>query len=222
MDYSVDELIGLDVVGFRSHSNPNNLCSDGSVSDVAQSALAGDRALNTGLINFDSPANGTRDPRNPAGLSVRFHQPVINGPGSDLVFFEIQSVIYPVEGDHFFVHPLEPAEGLHSHLVRRFDITLKSENALPVAPFRVFVFESPCGTLEDLSRPQRQQRSLALSFSALAVGIDLSSLGYAEGAAVQGLRFEDAGDDGDIVDPVFIAGLPWTPSPPMAKTAAPH
>jgi hypothetical protein len=214
--YLADELIGLDIVGFRSESNPNNLCWDEAPPADPTIALAGDRALNTGVINFDSADQPSTEPN---GLSVRFHRPIVNGPGPDVVFFEIQSVIYPVEGDHFLVHPLAPEEGLHPYLVRRFDITLKSKNALQVAPFRVFVFESPSRTLQELCRFQQQQRSLALSFSALAVGIDLSFLGYAEGAAVEGLRFEDAGDDEDIVDPVFIAGLPWEAPAQAAMTA---
>ena len=42
----------------------------------------------------------------------------------------------------------------------------------------------------------------------LAVGIDLSDLGYPEGATVDGIFIQDVLDDGNQVDPVFIAGLP--------------
>ena len=49
-----------------------------------------------------------------------------------------------------------------------------------------------------------------------AVGIDLSDLGYAAGAACVGLFFQDAADDKAIIDPTFIAGLP-----PLPRDAAP-
>ena len=42
----------------------------------------------------------------------------------------------------------------------------------------------------------------------LAVGIDLSDLGYPPGAAVDGIFIQDVLDDGNQVDPVFIAGPP--------------
>jgi hypothetical protein len=60
---------------------------------------------------------------------------------------------------------------------------------------------------ELLSHPTERSRP-ALRFRALAVGIDLSDLGYAANAEVPGLFFQDALDDGHQVDPVFIAGLP--------------
>ena len=45
----------------------------------------------------------------------------------------------------------------------------------------------------------------------LAVALDLSDLGYAPGASVDGLFLQDAQDAGSprhLVDPTFIAGLP--------------
>ena len=45
----------------------------------------------------------------------------------------------------------------------------------------------------------------------IVVGIDLSDLGYSIGAQVEGLFLQDAADDNDSFDPVFIAGLPATP-----------
>ena len=44
----------------------------------------------------------------------------------------------------------------------------------------------------------------------IAVGIDLSDLGYCLGAKVEGLFLEDAADDNDSFDSVFIADLPTT------------
>ena len=47
----------------------------------------------------------------------------------------------------------------------------------------------------------------ALSARVFVFGIDLSDLGYAQGARVEGLFFQDMMDDDTYVDPVFIAGL---------------
>jgi hypothetical protein len=47
-----------------------------------------------------------------------------------------------------------------------------------------------------------------IKFRGLAVGIDLSDLGYTAGETVEGLFFQDALDDKHYVDPVFIGGLP--------------
>ena len=47
-----------------------------------------------------------------------------------------------------------------------------------------------------------------LNSRALAVGIDLSDLGFEEGEEVTGLFFQDANDDLNHVDPIVIRGLP--------------
>lgn len=222
MTYSAEELIGIDVLHYMALSNHANLGSDqeelGNITDL----IAGDRALNTGLFNFDrdikQPVDSPRivdDYRKYPGLAVEFQQPLINGPGPDLVLFEVQSIIYPPEGDHFRVSPLQPGAGLKAHLVTKFDITLNSKNALQVAPFRVFSSDvTPKSLAELTSASYRRGNSMPLPFFALAVGIDLSDLGYAEGAAVPGLFFEDANRKPTVyIDPVFIGGFPTLTTP---------
>jgi hypothetical protein len=182
--------------------------------------LEQDFALNTGLLN---PGGRTAEERNRPvpddfrtrpGMAFRFREPVINGPGPDVVLFELQSPVYPIEGDRFRVGPLETGEPtLHDHLVTCFDITLRSRNALTVQPFQLSHLSRVPQSLEELSHPSQGLTShFSLDFSALAVGIDLSDLGYPEHAAVTGLFIEDAHDDDNIVDPVLIGGLPW-PAP---------
>lgn len=45
----------------------------------------------------------------------------------------------------------------------------------------------------------------------VAVGIDLSDLGYSLGSKVEGLFLQDAADDNDSFNSVFTAGFPTTP-----------
>ncbi|SFI28779.1 FecR family protein [Planctomicrobium piriforme] len=212
--YAVDELIGVDVLHFAAGRNTHNVTWDREYPADPASTLSGDVALTTGLLNpggrrEETAATPIDDFRQRQGLAIQFREPIKNGPGPDVVLFEIQSPIYPAEGDHFRVSPLQPEAGLHEHRVDRFDITLKSRDARQVAPFRLSHFQNAPKSLDDLKHPEpRSTDSFALPFSALAVGIDLSDLGYPPESPVAGLFFEDAGDDEHYFDPVFIAGLP--------------
>src|SRR5690606_21587526 len=119
--------------------------------------------------------------------AIQFHRPVINGPGPDVVLFEVQSIVYPPEGDHFRVSPIENGPGLHSHDVLKFDITLNSAKARQVNAFSVVRLSSAAHCIEDLSAVQKSKGlPLTLPFSAIAVGIDLSDLGYDDNAEVSG------------------------------------
>lgn len=75
--------------------------------------------------------------------------------------------------------------------------------------FDLLFYREPATTLNALMSGVVERRPQTLQFRALAVGIDLSDLGYPDGAAVDGLFFQDALDDQHVVDPVFIAGLPF-------------
>ncbi|WP_437222875.1 FecR domain-containing protein [Planctomicrobium sp. SH661] len=217
--YPVDELIGIELLHFSSFSNPNSLASDVDLPADVTELLTHDRALNTGVINFDHDPDRPRaaeenwsDYHNKPGLAVRFHEPVTNSPGPDVVLFEVQSVVYPHEGDRFRVSPIEAEAGTRAHLITKFDISLNTANAREVAPFRVFTFKQVPKSLDDLTSGQataRRGAEMSLPFYALAVGIDLSDLGYAEGAKVPGLFFENASQDRNhVLDPVFIGGFP--------------
>jgi len=224
--YPVEELIGIDLLHFRTQTNRNSVASDQETLKNVEELITRDRALNTGIINFDQEPGAKdtdgipADYRKKPGMAIQFHQPVRNDPGPDVVLFEIQSVVYPAEGDHFRVSPLHRGPGLHPHLVTRYDITLNSRNAREVAPFRVFTFDSEMKSIKDLAKASaRRGGGMSLPFYALAVGIDLSDLGYPAGAEVSGLFFEDANHKSFVViDPVFIGGFPSLNAvPPTAK-----
>ena len=217
--YLVEELIGSELIHFRSGNNHHNIIREQGSEATRSNALDNNWLLQSGIINpggsvtplSAAPVLGdsraSRDELTP-GMAVRFATPVTNGPGADVVLFEIQSVVDPQRGDAFHVTPLPFESGRRSTTVTRYDITMTSADALPVADFDQLYFEEPPHTPADLDELQAGQRQPAIRFQALAVGIDLSDLGLAEGETVEGLFIQDALDDDHMVDPVIIAGLP--------------
>ncbi len=217
--YPAGDLIGVKVTHFRARSNGHNIAVAASARDARVETLESDRLLNTGVINpggSESPL--TMDPQaDTPGMAVRFRQSVVNGPGPDVVFFDLQSVVDPPYGDAFHISPLKFAPGLRSHSIRRYDITMVSPEARSLVAFDLRYFAAPPWTLDDLLNKPTGHRHPPLRFRGLAVGIDLSDLGYPEHAEVDGLFFQDTLDDDHQVDPVFIAGLPVKTTKDVAR-----
>ncbi len=221
VEYSFDQLIPAEVVWFQSANaiDRSGHLAAGEAFPNPVSQLLADPNLNSGLINpggsvqplASSPVmNVPPDPAvaNTPGFAVQFRAPIVNGPGPDVVFFELQTFSNPLDGDAFHVSPLEFAPGRKSHTVRVYDLTMTSRESLRLAPFSLYRYSRPIGLLAELSSATSVRASPGTRFHALAVGIDLSDLGFAEGEQVAGLFFQDAGDDDHLVDPVFIGGLP--------------
>ena len=217
--FAVSDLIGVKVIHFRCGMNNANVAVPIGYDGDRLAALELDASLHTGLLNpggaveplHEDPVLSTAGEEgtdSTPGLGVRFRRPVVNKPGPDVVFFELQSVVNPPQGDAFHVSPLRFNGGQRSWTVRRFDIAMTSREALQLPAFDLFFFKRPATSLESLITGEVDRRVPTLRFRALAVGIDLSDLGYAAGERVEGLFFQDALDDNSIVDPVFIAGLP--------------
>lgn len=222
VEYPVDQLIGVEVTYFRGGRSSQHLSVPVSeATDTRRQRLdllESDRLLHTGILNMggsETPLN--QDPVLTAadvsdttpGMAIRFRSPVINGVGPDVVFFELQSVVNPPDGDAFHVSPIRFGPGLQSLTVRRYDITLHSEQAISIPSFDLFQSATSAGSLEELLDGTYTKRKSTIPFFAVAVGIDLSDLGYAGGAEVRELFFQDASDDVEHqVDPVFIGGLP--------------
>lgn len=229
-EYHVDELIGIDVVHFRGGSDANLItCEqqrdpiDSTLSELPRSHYADrDRHLCSGLIN----PGGSRTPltENPVlgdeansgsgtpGFAIRFQRPVVNSAGPDVVFFELQVIIHPEQGDAFHVSPLQFTDGLRTHTIESYDIDLASPESKFLTPFRLYRFSETPTSLGMLNRlPHAGGTIHSVRAKVIAVGIDLSDLGYAAGAEVNGLFFQDVQDDENRIDPVFIGGLPPTP-----------
>lgn len=212
--YSANDLIPIELTSFNAANDPgpySHIISGGSV-PARRASLLEDLALNTGIINPGgslTPLSGPFDPEATPGFRIRFARPVTNGPGPDIVLFELQNPSYPPEGDAFHVSPLSWGDGQRSFTVDRYDLMLTSAEALPVSSFHHFVTKgTQITSLEELENAEGASSKPILSFNALAAGIDLSDLGFQEGAQVDELFFQDAMGDLHLFDPVLIMGLP--------------
>ena len=217
--FDAARLIGVRVAHFRSQDGTNLAVPAGSEPPPVgrRDRLLCDRLLNTGLLNLgavrQAPSISPRldGPNATAGLAVLFDRPVVNLPGDDVVVFELQcKANSPPGGDAFHVSPLRFAPGLRAVTVKAFDIPFDDSRALPLAAFDLYRLEQPPAALKDLqTAPVRKAGSVTSgTFRVLAVGIDLSELGYAGGVSVNGLFFQDDAGAAGQVDPVLIAGLP--------------
>lgn len=221
---TADELIPVQVVSFRGDPAPERngyTCGFHEKPERPEDLLE-DRKLVTGLINF----GGQPQPMNPQelnslrtqggasappGLGIRFRSPVVNIPGPDVVLFEVQPFGNPVEGDPFHVYPVSDRPDLKSVTIRQFDLILNSPTVRGVDPLWSHRSQQVANSLEDL---RNLETPIIIDvghshFQVIAVGIDLSDLGYAEGEDVEELFFQHAsGPDGHKLDPVMIVGLP--------------
>jgi hypothetical protein len=226
--YDVADLIGVQLLHFHANRNRNNLTLPGGdnvstellrLAPARRGLLEEDRLLTTGVIN----PGGTSHPLThdavltpdaigavpTPGLAIAFSQPVLNDAGPDVIFFELQMLTDPPEGDAFHVSPLRFTPDLHTHTVTAYDIDSLSPASQLLARFRLFTFDTLPGSLDELlTLPTNMGNLLPVRAKANAVAIDLSDLGYAEGATCDGLFFQDADDNQTTIDPVFIAGLP--------------
>lgn len=220
--YQAKELSLVDVTHFSSFSVTSNGACLGALPEKLTHLLTDNYFLTSGITNFSRPsdpyvlASDFTKFRERYGMAVEFHTPVVNHPGPDIVIFELQSAAYPASGDPFYVSPIENGPGLRTHLVERFDVTLNSTNSMRVAPVSSIVYDEPIRSLDQMSAKNVVRASkLNMPFYALAVGIDLSDLGYPEGATVKGLFLEDPEDEEHVVvDIVLIGGLPELPTLP--------
>lgn len=230
--YSVEELIPIEVTSFQGETEPERSghLSGGPERPERPQKWMEDRKLHTGFLNIggqEQPLDhdpiineeGADLPAGTPGLGVRFRSPVVNRPGPDLVFFDVQHFLQTLEGDPFHVSPLHFRPGLQTLTVRRYDLTVSSPESLVVLPFWRHKYPQPIRSLAELGTvaSQANLRSMPIPVQAIAVGIDLSHLGYAEGEEVEELFFQHALPERvensqtgipSRVDPVFIAGFP--------------
>lgn len=212
-DVAVDDLIAARVTWFKTTEPRAFLCGTATL-PKSNAAWLTDHSLVTGVINPD----GSREPltNDPVlegklgtpGMAIQFDRPVVNDPGADIVFFDLQTFGNPPDGDAFHVSPLKFREGLKSHTVKTYDLTMESPEAQVLTNFHVHFFATAVESLSKLNAIDYSSQKQSNKFRGLAVGIDLSDMGYAAGETVEGLFIQDALDDGHRVDPVFIAGLP--------------
>lgn len=225
--YSYEDLIPVDVTSFRGDPQvePNGyLCGYINAPPFPGDAL-NDRKLVTGLINFGGqPGQLTNRPlrpeeyadvsSRPPGLGIRFRTPVVNHLGPDLVLFDIQTPLNLADGDPFHLYPISHRDDLKPITVTNFDLTIESGGVRSVAPVWSHRYDVEATSIDDIRGRNAEIRVDVghLHFQVIAVGIDLTEMGYAEGELVEELFLQHASDpDGPKVDPTMIVGLPPLP-----------
>ncbi len=225
--YGVDELIPAEVMHYNGPGNAFVTVSakvgiETYVDAATRARLTGlDHSLCSGIINAggqvepleidpvfstDTASDTTVTP----GLGIRFQQPVTNSAGPDIIVFELQNILHSERGDPFHVSPLKFEPGLHSYTIRNYDIDTSSPQSRFLSPFfllRAKDDEKGIASLDEMLSTEYYPELHAVPAKILAVTIDLTDLGYAEGFNVDGLFFQDAWDDSNYFDPVHIAGL---------------
>jgi len=221
--YPVEQLIPVELTYFKANPgvNANGHIAAGKSLDESRIQVLSDAALNTGVINpggSQQPLTANpvmrivedKNQLNTPGLAIRFRTPIKNGPGPDIVFFELQTLSNPPEGDAFHISPLDFVQERKSYTIRSYDLTMLSSEAKKISRFHLYLFHQNIASLDELQTIWYEQKPShnRLRFRAIAVGIDLSDLGYLPGEQVEELFIQDAMDDNSFVDPVFIGGLP--------------
>jgi hypothetical protein len=205
------DFVGVDVFHWHAASNTNSAYSPGATDPGAgnRASLMEDLSLNTGLINPGAlggantlsaaqqaslgPANNTIN-----GLGVTFEGGLLNGPGIDLVVFEIAPT--SAEVDSFYVNRIDGIVG--SLLIEAADYSLSGANSAGST------VTTNSGSLSLLESTATWTAGTASTQTWNAVGIDLSDLGYLPFQIAPGLHFSGA-----TVDFVAIAALPFAQVP---------
>ncbi len=214
--YDPAHLIPSQVEQFRSAEVNNVIAPPGTPTPDARARifLLGDTKLNSGIINpggqRETPAAAATDEM--PGVVVRFAKPLVNRPGDDLVVFEIQRGDSPFSGDVLHVVPVDGAESVRPITIRSFDVTYDHPAAREVLPFTRHPAQKPTIDVPFHEAALKPNGSIG-QFTALAVGIDLSRLGYSADAEVERLMLQSTGPGTAMVDLVLVAGLPEAVAP---------
>ena len=148
--------------------------------------LTGDFQLDTGV---------TQPSVSPDAATLAFSPPLVNGPGPDLVVFELDSTRV---GDAFYV-----SVGEANHVV------LESSWGTPVHLVDVDAYdrtESVPTTIEDLENGSFTLIATSMDHPVVGTAIDLTDLGIAPTAPVETINFGSFGSFASI-DPVLFMGI---------------
>ncbi|QDT20194.1 FecR family protein [Gimesia chilikensis] len=161
----------------------------------------GEKEIHQG--EFQLGRNGT------PGMNLVFEQPVVNGPGPDMIIFDAQSIAHSLEGDVFHLYPQTNHPTARPMTVRKYDIDGHSEQAQIMTGCRLTQL-SPDFADDGTPLPivARSQLVHQVPSRLFAVGIDLDDMQIPPGGSITGLFLQDAQDDADRIDPVVIVGLP--------------
>ncbi len=214
--YDAEKLVLARVTHFASPSTSVLVVPGGcpAPTEAERSRLLG-LTLNAGLFNPGGqvePFSGDDSAPEPAsrpGVGLVFDEPIVNRPGDDIVLFELQrKQNSPLEGDPVHVGPLEGRAGLRTLTISAYDLQFDHPKAQYPGDFCLWRLSKAPASLAELEKGTVSKAGGVDGFKALAVGIDLSDLGYAEGEAVEGLFCQNTLPGDPAVDLVCVAGLP--------------
>lgn len=220
LTYLFDELIGCDVTSFCERGSPAtvNFVSPQDYAGTKQDLRLHDDSFLTGILNPGGavkphtgevvlPGPGVSRESLTPGMTLRFHEPVKNSIGPDLVIFDEQTAIHPLEGDAFHLRPLKMRAGMRPVTVRRFDIGMLSPEAKPMMAFDLLKTDRVAVSLDELFEMPTTPSFVSLNYRVLGTCVDLSSMGVPLGESIQELFLQDALNDEFRIDPVMIAGF---------------
>jgi len=221
--YPIAELLNLRLTHFSTSYDATIWTPDSSTFPPTgtRHTYIEDATLNTAVTNpgVGSGLTGppiTNDPaNNTPGMILSFPGMIINGPGADFVLIEADN---DANRDPFVVSAL-PYDGSLSPIVigaaDYFRVT--DENGINInLGFQTrdaLIGGHGAYSLDQLeAAPLTGGTNYGPEFGLYGVLIDLSDLGLPEGGFLSGLFIQSA-DGSNLVDPVFVAAIPFVPEP---------
>lgn len=228
--YQFNELIGGDVISFCELGAPvtTNLILpldfDGERADLCRH----DNSFLTGILNpggarrpflgeVQTPATSENPTSWTPGMTIRFRSPVVNSPGPDILIFDAQTAIHPLEGDFYHVRPLTMKAGHTATSIRQLEIDMLSPASIPMQKFILLETSTAVSSLEELMRAPLRPSNISIDYRVTASSVDLSDMGLAEGESLTEIFLQDAMDNEFRIDPVMFVGLPEFDSPKAEK-----
>ncbi|QDT55995.1 FecR protein [Caulifigura coniformis] len=209
--YGRDDLIRSRLSNFAGIEKSSVLCVLLGASDPLgekRLELLNDWSLVTGVVN---PARRGVIPElnGSEGIEVTFDEPVTNGPGPDIVLFDLHLLVHGESGDPVWITPVEPPPGVEPLRITAFDLDLTCPQALELCDYQVYDATAPIRSMQELQEATLKSRiPRCMRAKCLATAIDLSAMGYQPGARVTRLLLQHDATDVSAIDPVLIVGLP--------------
>ncbi len=229
-EYEFEELIGCDVVSFCERGSPPtaNFVFPKNYEGTLEELSLHDNSFLTGILNPGGtkkphigpivlPGPGVSKADLTPGMTLRFHEPLVNQAGPDLVIFDEQTAVHPLSGDAFHLRPFEMTSGMKPMTVRKYDIGMLSPESRPMVVFDLLRSDETIMTLDDLFRIKLRNSTVSLDYRVVGTAVDLSDMGIPLNGQIQELFLQDVHDDEFRIDPVLIAGFPPIKEPNRKK-----
>jgi len=211
LTYGRDQLIRSRLSDFACIQKSSALCVLMGAKDPLgekRLELLNDWSLVTGVVN---PARRGAIPElnGREGIEITFDQPLINGPGPDMVLFDLHLLVHGETGDPVWITPVNPPPGVEPLRITSFDLDLTCPQALDLCDYQVYDATAPIKSMQELQEATLKSRiPRCMRAKCLATAIDLSAMGYQPGARVTRLLLQNDATDVSAIDPVLIVGLP--------------